>query len=254
MTSLDPPHSPAAPGPPAGGQLRWRPWHGRARARDVLCVTALAASVLYSAAMIPLTPMLIASHPLLLELLAGTDTSVLAGGSFGEVHGTPPAVVVAAALPAMMRSDWILWWAGRLWGQRLVERLGGHRISLAGRRGTRFTAPVVALAAFLPGGTQTPLYAAVGWLGMPLPVFLLADVIGTALWVSLLTAFGYLLGGNGVHLAQLVSHYALAAICVPILAAAAFRLWRGWRRRTRAAAAVAVPVPSENAPRRLPAR
>lgn len=246
MTLLDPPHAQAAA--PGSGQQRWRPWHGRARARDVLCVTAIAASILYSAAMIPLTPMLISSHPLLLEMLAGSNASVLAGGAFGEVHGTPPVVVIAAALPAMMRSDWILWWAGRLWGHRIVDRLGRHhpRVRLAEQGGTRFAAPLVALAAFLPGGTQSPLYAAAGWLGLPLPLFLLADAIGTTLWVSLLTAFGYLLGQDGVRMAALVSHYALAAICVPVLTAIAPHLWRAWRRRSRAAAA-AVPVACESA-------
>ena len=269
MTLPDPPHTPAAPGQAAGAvpaappgpavkdgrPERWRPWHGQPRARDVLCVAAIAASALYSAAMIPLTPMLIDSHPLLLELLAGSSTSVLAGGAFAEVHGTPPAVVVAAALPAMMRSDWILWWAGRLWGKRIVDRLGRHhpRVSLAERRGTRFAVPLVAMAAFLPGGTQSPLYAAAGWLGVPLPLFVLADAIGTTVWVSLLTAFGYLLGQDGVRMAGLVSHYALAAICVPVLIAAAPHLWRAWRRRTGPAAAV-VPVPCESAAERAPAR
>ncbi len=252
MTLPDPPPTPAAPGlaaPQASGQQRWRPWHGQARPRDVLCVTAIAASILYSAAMIPLTPMLISSHPLLLEMLAGSNASVLAGGAFAEVHGMPPVVVVAAALPAMMRSDWILWWAGRLWGRRIVDRLGRHhpRVTLAERHGTRFAAPLVALAAFLPGGTQSPLYAAAGWLGLPLPLFLLADAIGTTLWVSLLTAFGYLLGQDGVRMAALVSHYALAAICVPVLTAIAPHLWRAWRRRSRASAAAVVPVPCESA-------
>ena len=249
MTVLDPPQAPGGPSPAAVAIAvpaprrrlalpAWRPWHGRPRARDVLCVAAIAASALYSAAMIPLTPLLIAAHPLLLELLAGSNASVLSAGAFAEVHGTPPAIVVAAALPAMMRSDWVLWWAGRLWGRRIVERLGRHnpRISLAERRGRRFALPLVALAAFLPGGTQSPLYAAAGWLGLPLPLFVLADVIGTTLWVSLLTAFGYLLGGNGVALAGLVSHYAVIAVSVPVLTAVAPHLWRRWRRRGRRAA------------------
>jgi membrane protein DedA with SNARE-associated domain len=252
MTLLDPPHaqappapSPPAPSPPASstaapvpastGLLRWRPWHGRPRARDLLCVSAIAASALYSAATIPLMPMLIAAHPLVLELLAGSNASVVAAGAFAELHGTPPVAVVAAALPAMMRSDAVLWWAGKLWGRRIVERLGrrGPRVTLAERRGARWAAPIVAACAFLPGGTQSPLYAAAGWLGLPLPVFLLADVIGTALWASLLTAFGYWLGGDGVAMAGMVSHYAMLAICLPLLTAILPHALRAWRRRAR---------------------
>jgi membrane protein DedA with SNARE-associated domain len=257
MTLLDPKHAQAPPVPsrsassPPGtsrsarsaaapvtmrrGPFGWRPWHGRARTRDLLCVSAIAASALYSVATIPLTPMLITAHPLVLVLLAGSNASVVAAGAFAGLHGTPPVVVVMAALPAMMRSDPVLWWSGRLWGRRIVERLGrrGPRVTLAERRGSRFAAPVVAACAFLPGGTQSPLYAAAGWLGLPLPVFLLADAMGTALWVSLLTAFGYWLGGDGVAMAGMVSHYALLAICLPLLTAIAPHAWRAWRRARR---------------------
>lgn len=205
-----------------------------------LCVTALAASGLYSAAMIPLTPVLIAAHPVLLEMLAGSNASVVAAGAFSKVSGTlQPAVVVVAAVPSMMRSDWVLWWAGRLWGRRIVDRLGRHhpraaaRAGLAERRGIRFAAPLVALCAFLPGGTQAPVYAAAGWMGVRLLPFLLADAIGTAVWVSLLTAFGYLLGRNGVVIAGLVSLYTFLAICLPALTAIAPHAWRVWRCRTR---------------------
>lgn len=185
--------------------------------------------------MIPLTPVLIATHPLMLEMLAGSNASVVAAGAFAEVHRTPPAVVVVAALPAMMRSDAVLWWAGRLWGRRIVHRLGRRTpgVSLAERRGTRFAAPLVAACAFLPGGSQSPLYATTGWLGLPLPVFLLADAIGTALWVSLLTMSGYLLGRDGVVMAGTVSRYALLAVCLPLLLMIVPHAWRARRRRTR---------------------
>src|SRR5262249_20133267 len=158
-------------------------------------------------AMIPLTPMLIATHPVLLEMLAGSNASVVAAGAFSDVNNLQPAIIVAAALPAMMRSDWLMWWAGRLWGHRFVERLGRHspraaaRACLAERRGSRFAAPLVAASAFLPGGTQAPLYAAAGWLGLPLLSFLIADAVGTTAWVTLLTALGDLLGHDGVAMA-----------------------------------------------------
>src|SRR5262245_11264630 len=174
MTTLNPPEPQAvraqaeATAPPAWRDVRlpgWRPWHGSARARDRLCLTAIAVSAIYAVAMIPLTPMLIATHPVLLEMLAGSNASVVAAGAFSDVNNLQPAIIVAAALPAMMRSDWLMWWAGRLWGHRFVERLGRHspraaaRACLAERRGSRFAAPLVAASAFLPGGTQAPLYA-----------------------------------------------------------------------------------------------
>ena len=223
----------------------WRPWCGRPQARDLLCVAAIALSALYSAAMIPMTPLLIATHPVKLEMLAGSNASVVAAAAFTDVHGGPhPALLVAAALPAMMRSDWIMWWAGRRWGHRIVEILDRHRSGRLGSRlrdgrGKWFAVPVVALAAFMPGGTQAPIYATAGWLGLPLLPFLVADAIGTAVWVSLLAMSGYMLGPNGVSMAHLVAHYALLAISVPIVTAIAPHAWRAWRawRPSPAAAA-----------------
>ncbi|MBO0773855.1 MAG: hypothetical protein J2P35_20580, partial [Actinobacteria bacterium] len=104
--------------------------------------------------------------------------------------------------------------------------------------------------AFLPGGTQTPVYAAAGWLGLPLFPFLIADAIGTTAWVTVLTVLGYLLGGNGVAMAGLVSRYALLAVCLPVLTMVAPHAWRAWRQRaagTRAGAPLAVAA-SETAP------
>src|SRR6266480_4369795 len=103
----------------------WRPWHGRPRARDVLCLLAIVVSAVYAVAAIPLTPVLIASHPVLLELLTGSTSSIISAGAFSDVDTKLQlALVVVAALPGIMRFDWVYWWAGRLWGHRIVERLG----------------------------------------------------------------------------------------------------------------------------------
>jgi membrane protein DedA with SNARE-associated domain len=216
----------------------WRPWHGRPRPRDLACVLAIAVSAVYAVATIPLTPALISTHPVLLELLTGGTSSIVAAGAYSDVDSKLQlALVVAAALPGMMRFDWVYWWAGRLWGHRIVERLG-HRSSrsvrlarLAEARGRRWAGPLVALAAFVPGGASTAVYAAAGWAGLPLLAFVLWDTLGSAAWTALLAAFGYLLGLDGVHLAGLVSRYALVTICVLVAALVAPHLWHSWRER-----------------------
>jgi membrane protein DedA with SNARE-associated domain len=219
---------------------------GRWGARDLLCAAAIVMSAIYALAVIPLTPMLIATHPVLLELLTGSTSSIVAAGAFSEVDSKLQlAVVVAAALPGMMRFDWVFWWAGRLWGHRIVDRLSRRSpraqalVSAAERRGIRFAGPLVAVSVFLPGGIPAPVYAAAGWVGLPLLPFLIADAIGTAAWVSLLATFGYLLGRNGVNLADLVSRYAVVTICVLAVAAIAPNAWHAWRDRARPAAAPA---------------
>jgi len=236
---------------------RWRPWHGRPRVRDVLCALAITVSAVYAIVAIPLTPALISSHPVLLELLTGSTSSIMAAGAYsGAQSKLQLALVVVAALPGIMRFDWVFWWAGRLWGHRIVDRLG-HRsprmarlADLAEARGRRWAGPLVALAAFLPSGASTAVYAAAGWAGLPLLAFVLWDTLGSAAWVSVVALGGYLLGSAGVTLAGLVSRYALVTICVLVVLFIAPQAWHSWRewRAPKAAARRGMPAPVVPAP------
>ena len=243
---------------PLGG---WRPWHGKPRTRDVLCLLAIVVSAVYALATIPLTPELISSHPVLLEVLTGGTSSIISAGAYADVDNKLQlALVVVAALPGIMRFDWVYWWAGRLWGHRIVERLG-HRsprmarlAGLAETRGRRWAGPLVALAAFLPSGASVAVYAAAGWAGLPLLTFVLWDTLGSAAWISVAAFGGYLLGSDGVILAGLVSRYATVTIIVLVITLIAPQAWHSWRewRAAKAAAgglpAPGVPVPVVPAP------
>ena len=176
MTALNPPQAASGqraarvseaepePGPQPHAPARsagWRPWHGRPRARDLACALAIAVSAVYALAMIPLTPALIATRPVLLEMLSGSNSAIVAAGAFSDIDSKLQlAVVVSAALPGMLRFDWVIWWAGRLWGHRIVAKLGAHSprtaamAAAAERRGTRFARPrgaVLGLPAHLGG-------------------------------------------------------------------------------------------------------
>ena len=234
---------------------RWRPWHGRPRTSDVLCALAIVVSGIYAVATIPLVPALIASHPVLLELLTGSTSSIMSAGAFSDVDNRLQlTLVVVAALPGIMRFDWVFWWAGRLWGRRIVERLShssprmARLAGLAEARGRRWAGPLVALAAFLPSGASTAVYAAAGWAGLPLLAFVLWDTLGSAAWISLVAMGGYLLGNTGVTLAGLVSRYALVTICVLVVLLIAPQAWRSWREWRAAKAARGVPAPVVPAP------
>jgi len=233
----------------------WRPWHGRPRARDVLCLLAIAVSAVYAVAAIPLTPALISSRPVLLELLTGSTSSIISAGAYADVDSKLQlALVVVAALPGIMRFDWVYWWAGRLWGHRIVERLGqrsprmARLAGLAEARGRRWAGPLVALAAFLPGGASTAVYAAAGWTGLPLLLFVLWDTLGSAAWISVVAFGGYLLGSNGVTLAELVSRYATVTIIVLVVTLVAPQAWHSWREWRAGRAARGVPSPPMPAP------
>jgi membrane-associated protein len=232
--------------PPGGPATRWRPWSGRARARDLICAAGLVLSGVWYLAMIPLTPALIATRPVLLELLSGSTTSIVAAGAFSDVDSKlRMTVVVAAALPGLMKFDLFFWWAGVLWGRRAMLWLGtrgGRWAAVVGvieRRGPRLAGPVVAISAFLPGAPTPVIYAAAGSVGLGAIAFGIFDLVGTTAWAILLAVLGYNLGTDGVTAANLVSRYALISILVLLAAALAPQAWhiaRAWRVRSRARA------------------
>jgi membrane-associated protein len=231
---------------PAGRAVRWRPWLGRPRPADLLCFAGIVLSGGYGLATIPLTPILIASHPVLLEALSGSTPAIVAAGAFADIDSKlQMTMVVAAALPGLMKFDVIYWWAGVLWGHRCLEWLGQHssRAAAIARRaeqgGARWAGPVVLLSAFLPGTPAPLIYAAAGWMRLRLLPFLICDLIGSLAWAALLAGLGYELGPRGVHAANLISRYALLAtiaLLVMALAPHAWQLRRAHRRRAEEAA------------------
>jgi len=204
----------------------------------------------YGFAAIPLTPELIASHPVLLEMLTGSTASVVAAGAFSDIDSKLQlSVVIAAALPGLMMFDPLYWWAGRRWGHRAVEWLG-HRngraaalVRRAGQRGSRFAGSLVLLSAFLPGMPAPLLYAAAGWAGLGLVPFLVCDALGSLAWAALLAVLGQQLGPSGVAAANLASRYALLATIALLAVAVVPHAWhvrRSWRDRRRGLAAAPV--------------
>jgi membrane-associated protein len=226
----------AGPARPRG----WRPWLGQPRAADLICFAGIVLSIAYGFAAIPLTPELIASHPVLLEMLTGSTASVVAAGAFSDIDSRlQVGMVIAAALPGLMMFDPLYWWAGRRWGHRAVEWLGKRNgraaalVQRAGQRGSRFAGPAVLLAAFLPGIPAPLIYAAAGWAGLGLAPFLVCDLIGSLAWAALLAEFGYQLGPSGVTAASMVSRYALLATIVLLVIAVVPHAWHIQRSRRR---------------------
>ncbi len=227
--------------PPARPR-QWRPWPGRPRARDLLCLAGITLSGLYGLAMIALTPGLIATRPVLLELLSGSTTSIVAAGAFAHIASKLQlTVVIAAGLPGLMKFDLLFWWAGVLWGHRIVELLARHSRHAAAfarqaeQRGSGFAATGVLLSAFLP--VPTPLvYAAAGWAGLRLIPFIVFDLIGSAAWAALLAVLGYMLGTSGVAAANLVSRYALVTMIALGAIAVVPHAWHVLRARQEARA------------------
>ena len=191
------------------------PWAGRPRRVDILCWAGIVLSGIYYWALLPFVAPLVGTHPVLLEVLNGNTAAIISAAAFVRVgHGTL-AVVLLAAIPGLMKFDVLYWWAGRLWGERIIALLSGRRnrggryMARVQRWGRKFTWPAVVVAQFLPIPTAI-IYVVVGWAGMRLVTFLILDAIGTLLWAGLLAGLGYELGHRAVVVAQ--SHLALRAV------------------------------------------
>ena len=204
--------------PAAGQRSAWDdpriPWAGRPRPVDILLWAGIVLSGVYYWAMLPFRAPLVGTHPVVLELLSGSTEAIITAAAFARLgHGTL-LVVLLAAIPGLMKFDWLYWWAGRLWGERLITLLSGKRnrghkyMNRVRRWGRKFTWPAVVIAPFLPIPTAI-IYAVVGWAGMRLVTFLILDVISTLLWAGLLASLGYELGHHAVVVAQTISHYGL---------------------------------------------
>jgi membrane protein DedA with SNARE-associated domain len=168
----------------------------------------------YYWALLPFRASLVGTHPVLLELLNGSTEAIVAAAAFARIgHGTL-AVVLLAAIPGLMKFDPLYWWAGRLWGERIIALLGVRRnrgtryMGHVQRWGRKFTWPAVVIGQFLPIPNAI-IFVIAGWAGMSLVTFLILDLIGTLLWAGMLAGLGYELGHHAVVVAQTISHYGL---------------------------------------------
>jgi membrane-associated protein len=202
------------------------PWAGRPQRADLICWFGIAVSGLYALVLIPVRPLLIGHHPVVLELLTGSMTSIVTAGAFARVGQVPIALAVVAAVPGMVMFDPFFWWAGRRWGRAVLlifagrSRRGARLVARAEKYGHRLGWLGVVFAYYLPIPAAL-LFVIAGWTGMRLLTFVLLDVAGALLWIGLLAALGYYLGQDAVDVAKTISHYGLwisIALVVAVIA------------------------------------
>ena len=190
------------------------PWSGKPGRADVLCWAAITLSGLYYLVLLPFRASLVGTHPVLLEVLNGSTEAIVSGAAFARVGHGSLAVVLLAAIPGLMKFDLIYWWAGRLWGERIILLLSGRRkhgpkfMARVHKWGRWFTWPAVVIAPFLPLPNAI-IYAVAGWAGMSWVTFLILDLIGSLAWAGMLAGLGYELGHHAVVVAQEISRYGL---------------------------------------------
>jgi membrane-associated protein len=206
------------------------PWEGKPRRIDIACWAAITLSGLYYLAILPWRASLVGTHPVISILLNGSTESIVSAAAFARVgHGTL-VVVLLASIFGLMKFDIIYWWAGRLWGERIINLFAGRSerqrrrgqkfVTRVNRWGRWFTWPAVIIAEFLPIPSAI-IYAVAGWTGMSWVTFLILDAIGSLSWAGMLAGLGWALGQHAVSVAQTVSKYGLwvsIAIIVLVIA------------------------------------
>ena len=211
------------------------PWQGKPRRVDIVCWGAITLSGLYYLALLPFRASLVGTHPIVSVLLNGSSEAIVSAAAYARTgHGTL-AVVLLAAIPGLMKFDIIYWWAGRLWGERVIQMFSGRGkrsqrfVARVNRSGRWLTWPAVVLSPFLPIPNAL-VYAAAGWTGMSWVTFLILDAIGSLAWVGLLAGLGWALGQKAIDVAQEISKYGLwVTIAIVVLVVAA--QMRGARAR-----------------------
>jgi membrane protein DedA with SNARE-associated domain len=206
------------------------PWEGKPRKVDIACWAAITCSGLYYLAILPWRASLVGTHPVISVLLNGSTEAIVSAAAFARTgHGSIP-VVLLASLFGLCKFDLIYWWAGRLWGEKILDLFLGRSkrqrrrserfVARVDRWGRKFTWPAVLLAIFLPV-PQAIIYAVAGWTGMRWVTFLILDAIGTLAWSGMLAGLGWELGHRAVSVAQEISRYGLwftIAIVVLVIA------------------------------------
>lgn len=220
----------------ARADRRWIPWQGPATAADRALLAAIGGAPVLGLAVRPLRPFLIASHPVALELLAPSPTSIGAAAAFARIGEVPLWQVVVAGVLGMIKLDWLNWWAGRLWGRGILgyfttaER--ARRYAERARSVRPWVIKVAVVVAAFPGVPGAVVLALAGWTRVRLITFLVLDAAGALLITGLITALGHGLGQHAVDVVILVDRHAgwvslaiiVGAVLVPVIRKAVRRV------------------------------
>jgi membrane protein DedA with SNARE-associated domain len=199
------------------------PWEGKPRRVDILCWAGITISGIFYLCLLPFRASLVGTHPLVLVVLNGSTEGIVSAAASARVGHGSIVVVLLASIPGLMKFDLLYWWAGRLWGERIIELFSGRGkrsknfVARVHRLGRWATWPAVVLSPFLPIPNAL-VYAVAGWTGMRWVTFLILDIIGSLAWAGMLAGLGYALGQSAVSVAQEISKYGLwVSIAIVIL-------------------------------------
>jgi membrane protein DedA with SNARE-associated domain len=178
---------------------------------DVLCIGPIVLASLWALFGSPLSPGLISTHPVLLESLRGSVSSMIAAGAFARVGTVPLWEALLAPLFMLIWVDPFYYWAGRRYGRMLMDYYKRQspkmerRIGNAERTFAKYGIWAILVNPFLPFAPF--LFLAAGETRMPFWRFLAADIVANLIYISTVVGVGWFAGQRGVDVAETIGHY-----------------------------------------------
>lgn len=231
---------PTLPDPEADERPWWddptMPWRHAPTRADIVCVTLLGTVAVYGLAMVPLRPLLLVHAPQVLAAL-GSRTGLVMQGALAAV-GDPHWwwVLLVAGLGAM-KFDWIMWWAGRLWGRNIMDTWTHGKSARAQRRyertwelAHRFETLAIAIAFLplpLPAGV---IFASLGAAGTSLRKVLTVGTLAGFLTSALYVYLGFAIGEPAVKLVDTYAQWISWSSVALLIGVVALSMWRQRRK------------------------
>jgi membrane protein DedA with SNARE-associated domain len=204
---------------------------------DVLCVGPIVVLMLWNLVMTPFAPSLLGPHPVLLAVIRGSQSALLAAGAAARNGSAPLWLVCIGPLFILMLADPFLYWAGRRYGRKIVEVLAERdprwRRRMARSEGwfRRWGVWAIAFGYYIPFVPATLFYLAAGESRMRFRTFILADLAGTLTWIGIHVGVGYAVGKTATDIAQTISRYGLWLALAIIVGAVAWTVYSQVRQR-----------------------
>lgn len=214
-----------------------KPWEGKARRGDKLLLGSIFGIMAIMMALLPLRPLLIANHPILLEFVTGSLSAIGAGAAFARIGEAPLSLVLFAGVFGMMKFDWLFWLTGKRWGKKIVQIFApSDRAQKLVKKAESFnpwTVRLLVLAGSFPGIPAAMVYAFAGVNKMRVGTFLAFNALGSAIMTGLVAGLGFGLGQRAVDVVLLVDKYALW-ITLALIFGLAF--WSSYKAQQKAKA------------------
>ncbi len=210
------------------------PWRHKPTKTDLACWAWIAVVGVYGLVMLPLRPVLLGLSPPVSAAINGGRTSVVATGAWTAVNGGPILLYWLASTLSIVKFDWIYWWAGKLWGDGIIDVFAGRskgarrRAERAVRLTHRYDILAVALT-YVPIPFPTAVvYAAVGAAGMSLKKFLTVNIAIAGIFQAIYLAIGWKIGEPAVALVKIYADY-MWYVSIALLVGMLVAAW--WRSR-----------------------